>query len=102
MLKMKNRKSAAPLCRKPANTGFGYVYQVITCEKDIPDYGKKRVYGIFAYSRKGLTKYADERDFCVICDISDNPEFVAEIAGILCENKVDPVHVRDIIEDMIS
>ena len=77
------------------------VYQVMSVTRNDPYIGKVRCYGICVFSGKGLTERATEKDFCIIYDISRDPTKVLEIARILKENKVPPVHVRDIVEDVM-
>lgn len=77
------------------------IYKITSMVKEIPDAGKVTVYGICAFTTKGLTYEAEESDFCFVSDISDSFERVEMIAKTLCDNRVLPVHIRDVIEDML-
>ena len=93
--KLRGRKK-----KKSRTVKFDCAYQITETRRYIPGVGNVRVYGIFAFSGKGLTRYADKNDFCFIYDISDDLARVQKIARTLCENRVEPIHIRDVIEDM--
>ena len=77
------------------------IYQIVSTTKDIPDSGETVVYGLLVFTTQGLSESGSSRDFCLISDISDSFEKVQCIARALWENKVQPIHVRDIVEDML-
>lgn len=75
-------------------------YRLTSQEKYIVDIGVVKVYGILAF--KEGKEHSSNRQFCVnIRDISGNPKFVEHILESLILHNVLPIHIIEIIEDLL-
>lgn len=73
-------------------------YEIVCSERHIEDFGSCSVYGLRAYEEG--TPCGESA--CCIEDISPNRQFVESLCELFRHNDVHPVHLKDIILDMIG
>jgi hypothetical protein len=76
---------------------------IYTCTRDlkyVQGYGMLFVYGIKCYINPD--DLDNPYNCCIIEDISNNKEFVLNLLTKLENNKVLPIHIKDIVIDAIS
>ena len=74
-------------------------YEIVCSEKHIEDYGLCRVYGLAAYEQENRQS---EPFCCMIEDISNDRLFVEWLYQLVEFNKVHPLHLKDVVIDVIS
>ncbi|GEM_PF-6572936 len=73
-------------------------YEIVCTERHIEDYGPCSVFGLRAFEE-------GERcgeSVCCIEDISPNRHFVETLCDLLRHRDVHPVHIKDIVLDVIG
>ncbi|MDD6488786.1 MAG: DUF6514 family protein [Clostridia bacterium] len=78
-----------------------YVCEITENNVFIEDTGNVTVYGINMYNRDSSIAKLDG-EHCCIEDISDNIEQVRNLREMLVEYNIYPVHLKDIVEDMLT
>ena len=69
--------------------------RMIRCSYRVIQQGK-HTYGLFC-SQEGAT----DRHTCCIRNITSNEETAEALAGYLAEKQVMPVHIQDVIQDLL-
>lgn len=75
-------------------------YRLTSMKKSIDEWGIIDVFGITVF-QEGYEDSEEEHLCSSIEDISSNEEFVRKIFDIISLHTVLPIHMRDIVEDLI-
>lgn len=80
-------------CEKSLPTAYGKVIKYNICESE---YSGHTHYGIHIIEQIGEDQIEE-----TIENISPNKNFVCDLLTYLCENLIDTVHFKDIVEDYL-
>ena len=73
-------------------------YEIVCTERHIEDYGPCSVFGLRAFEEGEMCG----EPVCYIEDISSNRHFVESLCDLLRYHDVHPVHIKDIVLDVMG